>query len=207
MYIPSSFKEQDPEVLYSMIERYNFGVLFSQHTGLPEATHLPFLVNRHKGTNGVLLAHFARANKHWQRIRNEEVLIVFQGPHSYISPSWYVHRNTVPTWNYATVHVYGTPTIIEDTSTLREMVFQLTHYHEKQINSSWSIEEVSDKVEQELKAIVGIEIEISRMEGKFKFNQNKSRKDQESVIHNLDEKTAPEVSDIMKANLDQKNPF
>ena len=205
MYIPSSFKEENPEILFELIEKFNFGVLFSHHREEPEATHLPFLADKNRGEHGTLIAHFARANKHWEHIdADKEVLVVFQGPHSYISPSWYKNRETVPTWNYATVHVYGKARIIHEESALREMVTRLTHYHESQVESNWKMAEAREYSEKLLKAITGIEIDITRMEGKFKFNQNKSREDQAGVIEHLDEKTAPGVKEIMQKNLDRK---
>ena len=202
MYTPSSFKEDDPNVLFELIETHNFGILFSQHADKPEATHLPFLVDRNRGGHGVLIAHFARANKHWRTIdENKEVLTVFQGPHAYISPAWYKNQETVPTWNYATVHVYGKPKLIHEPEALRKMAIRLTHYHEDQMNEDWKLDESADFMEIELKAIVGVEIEITRMEGKFKFNQNRSKEDQQGVIDHLDEKYAPGVKEIMKRNL------
>ena len=204
MYTPSRFKETDPQVLFELIERHNFGILFSQHGSEPEATHLPFLVDRDRGNSGTLIAHFARANKHWRQLdTNKEVLVVFQGPHSYISPSWYKNRETVPTWNYATVHAYGLPRIIDTPDELREMAVRLTKFHETQIESNWSLDEAADTVEKELKGIIGLEIEITRLEGKFKFNQNKSREDQQGVIDHLNEQTAPGVKEIMQKNLDR----
>lgn len=205
MYTPSSFKETDPDVLFDLIEKHSFGILFSQHGEQAEATHLPFLVDRDRGEHGFLIAHFAKANKHWRRIESDkEVLIIFQGPHTYISPSWYKNRNTVPTWNYATVHVYGKVTITEDPTKLTEMVTRLTHYHESQVNSDWDLEEGRSVFEKELKGIVGFELEITSMEGKFKFNQNRSEDDQREVIDHLDEDTAPGVKEIMKRNLKSK---
>lgn len=206
MYTPSSFKEEDPKILFDLIEKFNFGILFTQHQENPEATHLPFLVDRTRGEHGVLIAHFAKANKHWQKIdQTKEVLAIFLGPHNYISPSWYKNRAEVPTWNYATVHVYGKPIIIQEPELLEAMVTRLTHYHENKIESNWSLDEVSKKdFANDLKAIVGIEIEITRMEGKFKFNQNKSREDQAKVVENLDDLGIDEVSQIMKNNLTSK---
>jgi len=203
MYTPSSFKEENPDILFELIEKYNFGILFSQHRNNPEATHLPFLVDRNRAEKGVLIAHFAKANKHWQKIDStKEVLTVFQGPHTYISPSWYVNRAEVPTWNYATVHVYGKPRIIQDHEELRAMVTRLTHFHEEGTGTDWKLNEVTKTdFETDLKAIVGLEIDITRMEGKFKFNQNKSSEDQKSVIKHLDEKKMGDISAIMKKNL------
>ena len=202
MYTPSSFKETDPDILFELIERNNFGILFSQHGHQPEATHIPFMVDRSRGLQGTLIAHFARANKHWKTMdENREVLTVFQGPHTYISPSWYKNRKTVPTWNYATVHVYGKPKLIHETEALHEMATRLTHYHENLIETDWSMKEAGDAMHNLLKGIVGIEIEITRLEGKFKFNQNRSTEDQQGVIDHLDENYAPGVKEIMRRNL------
>ncbi len=202
MYTPSSFKEENPDVLFELIETYNFGVLFSQHGEAPEATHLPFLVDKNRGANGTLIAHFAKANKHWKSLdESKEVLAVFQGPHTYITPSWYKNRETVPTWNYATVHVFGKPKVIHNLDELREMVTRLTHFHEDQVDSDWSLEESGKHFEIDLKAITGLEIEITRMEGKFKFNQNRKEEDQRNVIENLEKLGEKDVSGIMRGNL------
>lgn len=204
MYTPSSFKEENPDVLFDLIEEHNFGIIFSQHQDQPEATHLPFLVHRKKGEQGTLIAHFAKANKHWKKLDEaKDVLVVFQGPHSYISPAWYVNRAEVPTWNYATVHVFGKPKVIEDPTELNKMVKELTHFHEDQENTGWKLDEVPEKdYNTDLKAIVGLEIEISKMEGKFKFNQNKSDKDQKSVISKMEDSGREDICEIMKRNLD-----
>ncbi len=202
MYTPSSFKEENTSVLFELIRNYNFGVLFSQHQQEPDATHLPFLIDTTKGEKGTLIAHFAKANKHWKKLdTNKDVLCVFQGPHTYVSPSWYKNRETVPTWNYATVHASGKPKLIHEPEELREMVTKLTYYHENQLSSDWSLEESAPVFEIELKAIVGLEIEITKLEGKFKFNQNRSKEDQEGVIAHLDENNAPGVKAIMQQNL------
>lgn len=204
MYTPSSFKEDNPDVLFDLIKEHNFGIIFSQHENQPEATHLPFLVHPEKGKHGTLIAHFAKANKHWKKLDEaKDVLVVFQGPHSYISPAWYVNRAEVPTWNYATVHVFGKPKIIEDPVELNKMVKELTHFHENQENTGWKLSEVPKKeYNTDLKAIVGLEIVIKKMEGKFKFNQNKSVKDQKSVIAKMDDSGRKDISAIMKRNID-----
>lgn len=203
MYNPSSFKETDLNVLFEFIKKYNFGILFSQHSNSPWATHLPFMIDTNRGEKGTLIAHFAKANKHWKHINEvDELLVVFQGPHTYISPSWYVNRDEVPTWNYATVHARGTATILHDKNALHNMVTRLTHFHEDQIESDWDLSEVSEKEYQtDLKGIVGIEINISSLEGKFKFNQNKKEEDQLQVIKNLDKLGLTDESSIMKSNL------
>ncbi len=202
MYTPSSFKEENPSILFELIRNNSFGVLFSQHQQEPDATHLPFLIDTTKGDKGTLIAHFAKANKHWKKLdAGKEVLCVFQGPNTYVSPSWYKNRETVPTWNYATVHAYGKPKVIHETDKLRKMVTQLTHYHESKLPSDWELAESQSVFEKELKAIVGLEIKITKLEGKFKFNQNRSKEDQEGVIEHLSEESAPGVKAIMQQNL------
>ena len=104
MYIPKHFTIKDEETKYEMIEQNSFATLFSQHNGAPYATHLPLLLNRETLT---LSGHFARPNEQWKDSGNQQVLAIFQGPHSYISPSWYETNKAVPTWNYVAVHVYG----------------------------------------------------------------------------------------------------
>lgn len=201
MYNPNSFKETDPDILYPFIEEHNFGVIFSQNGNTPEAAHLPFMVNRDED---MLISHFARANKHWQHIdEKKEVLIVFQGTHGYISPGWYKNQNTVPTWNYAAVHVHGTPSIVHNIDELREMVDSLTYHHEEGVNSSWDYEAAHSKRERLLKGIVGIRINITKLEGKFKFNQNRSIEDQKEVIKSLENSASEsnrKMASIMKRN-------
>src|ERR1051325_4993135 len=121
MYIPNSFREDDPALLHELIRQYNFGILVTQHDSSsssgqgvsPFAAHLPFLVDAKRGPHGTLVAHMARANPQWRDFADgREALAIFQGPHAYISPSWYDEPVSVPTWNYAVVHAYGTPRII-----------------------------------------------------------------------------------------------
>ncbi len=204
MWIPRTFRNEDLPELHSLIDANNFGMLISQADDEPLATHLPFMIDRDRGPFGTLIAHMARANPHWKSWdAATRVLTVFQGPHAYISPAWYENQETVPTWNYAVVHAYGTPTLIHDGSDLRPMVERLTRQHEGE-STEWSLAQAEPVMESELKAIVGFEIPIDRLEGKYKFNQNRSREDQAGVVRNLtssphaDERA---VAAIMDANL------
>ncbi|MDP4108035.1 MAG: FMN-binding negative transcriptional regulator, partial [Bacillota bacterium] len=104
MYIPEYFKINDKEIIYEVIEKNSFATLFSQHNGEPCATHLPLTLNRE---NDLLYGHFALQNEQWKDIESQKVLVTFQGPHCYISPSWYETNKAVPTWNYVAIHVYG----------------------------------------------------------------------------------------------------
>lgn len=203
MYIPKSFREEDLPTIHDLIERHNFGILFSIVEGDPTATHLPFLLDRERGQYGTLIAHFARANPHWKALDDSTtVLVVFQGVHDYISPVWYANQVTVPTWNYAAVHVYGKPKLIHETDQLRGLLQDLIDFHDHQ----WNPAQAEEYIEARLQAIVGIEVEIERIEGKMKFNQNKSVDDQLSVIHHLDAIDTPdaqEMATIMRRNLDR----
>ncbi len=114
MYVPESFQESDVAVQQEFIERNSFGLLVSHHLGSPFATHLPVVLDRTQGSQGTLLGHMAKANPQWKHFANEDCLVVFSGPHSYISPTWYEADNMVPTWNYVAVHAYGKFELVED---------------------------------------------------------------------------------------------
>lgn len=202
MYLPRSFKEEDLPTLHALMRENSFAVLFSQTDDMPFATHLPFMVDSERGRYGTLIAHMARANPHWRQFeKSPEVLVIFQGPHAYISPAWYEDQVTVPTWNYAAVHAHGRPKLIHDKKELRGMVENLVRIHEKGIDSGWDIAQAEPIMETELKAIVGFEIPISRIEGKFKFNQNRSEEDRKGVIRALEKSDDPMqriVAEVMR---------
>ncbi|MDR8394488.1 FMN-binding negative transcriptional regulator [Aliifodinibius sp. S!AR15-10] len=208
MYIPSSFKETRSEVLQELIQANNFGILISQGDSKPQATHLPFTIDPDRGPNGTLVTHMARANKHWRSMNEHtEALAIFQGAHSYISPSWYEKKASVPTWNYGAVHVYGKPRVIEDRSRLHTIVTELVELHESDQEGGWSMDLVEHKLDSMLKAIVGLEIPIEEIEGKMKFNQNRSDEDRRGVIAHLSSTGKPakqKVADIMKNHLEEE---
>ena len=205
MWTPRSFRVEDKAVLHDLIRQFSFGVLFSQSPDGPVATHLPFMIDGDRGPNGTLIAHMARANPHWKSWTEEtELLAVFQGPHAYISPAWYEDQETVPTWNYATLHAYGRPNVIHDPDQLRPMVTRLVDLHEGGLDYPWDSSQMESVMEVELKAIVGFEIPIDRMEGKYKFNQNRSVADQRGVAEVLggsDEPALRAVGEIMSDNV------
>lgn len=204
MWIPRTFRNEDLLELHALLRANSFGVLFSQNGDEPWATHLPFMIDPERGEYGTLIAHMARANPHWKSWGPEtRVLSVFKGPHSYISPAFYEDQVTVPTWNYAVVHAFGTPRLIEDPSGLRPMVERLTHQHEGP-DGGWDLSQAEPIIETELKAIIGFEIPIDRIEGKYKFNQNRSPKDQAGVVRHLADSPDPDqraVAEIMASNL------
>ncbi len=186
MYIPSSFRQDDLASLHALMTEYNFATLVSQHEGKPVASHLPFLLQAEPGQFGTLWTHLAKANPQWRSLTEGEVLVIFQGPHAYISPSWYEVVPSVPTWNYAVVHAYGQARRMDEAATLHEFMGGLVHRHEDGFSQPWRFEELADDyVQKMMAAIVGFEIEITRLEGKFKLSQNRSAQDQHNVVEAL----------------------
>ena len=205
MYIPNSFREDDPALLHELMRQYNFAILVSQHEGAPFATHLPLLLDAQRGPHGTLLGHMARANPQWRDFAaSGEALVIFQGPHAYVSPSWYEVAPSVPTWNYAIVHAYGTPRIIEDHARLHGMLEALVDTHESAFTRPWHMDLPGDYLDKMLRAIVGFEIEITRLEGKFKLSQNRSADDQRRVVAALaagEDELGAGVARLMQAAL------
>lgn len=190
MYIPTLFKEEQLDTLHSLMQAHNFATLITCQAGTPFATHLPFMLHAQRGPYGTLVAHMARANPQWQHFSTEaEVLVIFQGPHAYITPSWYTSEFNVPTWNYAVVHAYGTPRLIEEPEKIQRMLDELVDYHEAPRTPPWTFE-WSERHVNLTKAIVAFELPITRLEGKFKLNQNRSAEDRAGVIQGLDSSPA-----------------
>ncbi len=172
MYIPAVFAESNLATLHDFIGRNSFGVLVSQVDGEPFASHLPILLDRNSGSHGTLIGHMARANPQWQQASGQNILAIFSGPHTYISPTWYEAENVVPTWNYVAVHAYGTMQTIEEPAALLQIVKDYVSFYEATMPQPWTLEGPTDFVESLLRQIVGFRIEITRIEGKWKLNQN-----------------------------------
>lgn len=202
MYVPDHFKETDPERLAALMRDYPFGMLITVHEGLPLVSHIPFLYERRSGGVSVLLGHVARANPQWQDLaQNPTALVVFQGPHAYVSPSWYGSPG-VPTWNYAAVHVYGKARLIEDEASLEKLVKQLTAVYESQQPNPWQPNLAGERRAKLLGMIVGFEMEAQAIQGKFKLSQNRSAADQRAVVSQLSQSPlTSEVAKLMQANL------
>ena len=204
MYNQRSYRNEDPAALRAVIERSPFAIVVSQREGEPYASHLPILWVP-GGEHGILIGHMARANPQWKAWDSTtRVLVIFQGPHSYISPAWYEQQVTVPTWNYVTVHAYGVPSLIHDPAVLRPMVVGLTERFEADTRHGWSVEQAAPIMDTELRAIVGFEIPIDRLEGKFKLNQNRSEADQRGVVRALEQSSEPDqrsIAELMRQNL------
>src|SRR6266508_1850880 len=197
MYVPKSFQIEDLTELHAFMRAYNFASLITQHEGAPFASHLPFLLDAERGPHGTLLAHMARANPQWRDFAaGGEALVIFQGPHAYISPSWYEIHPSVPTWNYAVVHAYGIPRIVEDHATLHHMLETLVDTHEAAFAQPWRMDLPHDYLEKMMRAVVGFEIEITRLEGKLKLSQNRSEHDQRRVAEMLRDSDDPLSADV-----------
>jgi len=201
MYIPKHFKLNEREAIYKIIEGNSFATLFSQHDGSPFATHLPLALDR---SEEALIGHVARQNPQWKDLQHQEVLAVFHGPHSYISPSWYETNTAVPTWNYTAVHVYGETEIIESEQELMESLQGLVDTYEKP-DSSYELGKADPAYIKGLsKGIVGFKIKITRMEGKSKLSQNHPIKRRESVIEQLQQlknENAQHIARLMKETI------
>ncbi len=165
MYVPASFAEPDTDRLHDFMRRHSFAVLTSQGGDGLVASHLPLLLEPDAGPHGHLIGHMARANPQWWGIRGE-VLVVFHGPHAYVSPSWYEEPGTVPTWNYVAVHAYGTVHLVEDRDGLLDILPRSVLAYESPRPEPWAFDESEPHVERMLQAIVGFRIEITRLEGK-----------------------------------------
>lgn len=185
MYIPDHFKETNLERITALIENYPFGMLVTAPDGPPFVSHLPFLFDNTTGAHGKLLGHMARANPQWQHLATGgKVLVVFQGPHAYVSPSWYSSPG-VPTWNYAVVHLYGKPRLIEDEAELTALLERLTNTYESNKQNPWEPKLSDERSAKLLGMIVGFEIEITDVQGKFKLSQNRPAEDRQQVIEEL----------------------
>ncbi|MFC0189596.1 FMN-binding negative transcriptional regulator [Fictibacillus aquaticus] len=203
MYVPKQFKVDDKSILHSFIKEHSFGILFTKENGRAEATHLPLLLNETEGKFGTLYGHFARANTQWKNI-TDEVLSVFHGPHSYVSPSWYEEDKTVPTWNYTAVHVYGKYEPINDISEVKKLLGDTISTYEAYFEKPWSTDLEAEHNLREMRGIQCFKIEISEMQGKWKMNQHhpeERRKKTAAGLMEADIYDSKKVGEIMKNQL------
>jgi transcriptional regulator len=206
MYVPTIFAEDDPAELTSLMRAASFAALVTTVDGRPAATHLPLVLDQDSGTPGRLLGHVARANDHWKSFDGtNEALAIFSGPHAYISPSWYESANMVPTWNYAAVHVYGRPRVIEDTDAVLALLARLVGTYESDATGNWSMDKSDSEIMRGMtKGIVAFEMPIERMEGKWKMSQNRKPVDARGAIEGLrglGDAEAIAVAEIMEARI------
>lgn len=197
MYMPELFREEDLPTLHTLMRDYSFATLVTQHDGAPFATHVPLILEAGEGPYGTLFGHMAHANPQWRDFDgSQEILVIFQGPHTYVSPSWYEVELSVPTWNYAVVHAYGTPRLITDYDACYALLDTLVRTHEAQFAKPWLLQLPEDYLRQMIRGIVGFAICITRLEGKLKLSQNRSLTDQENVAATLQHSPDPVSRDV-----------
>jgi transcriptional regulator len=181
VYIPKYAKHEDPGLVREFIESHPFATVVTHVSGL-FAGHFPFLVSDLHG-DLVLVSHMAKSNPQWKQIENEPtVLVIFQGPHAYVSPSIYINPMNVPTWNYTAVHAYGKARVIHELEAVESILARTVEKFESQRESPWRYDLPRDFRDKLIKAIVAFEISIERVEGKFKLSQNREPKDYEAVV-------------------------
>src|ERR1700733_11310928 len=185
MYVPKVFAVEDVWRLQDFMEAFNFATIVTQRDGELTASHIPFLLDRTKEPHGALRAHIAIRNPQIKDLQaGAQALVIFQGPHSYVSPSWYVQPENVPTWNYTVVHAYGVPKI-GDRAAMVALLKDLTGKHEKGFEQPWDFDPDAAWVQKLLPEIAAFEIKIEKLQGKFKLNQNRTPADRAGVIQAL----------------------
>lgn len=205
LYIPKHFREEDTAALVSLIEANAFGTLVSASpAGELHVSHIPFEVRR-DGEGLRLLGHLARANPHWQALEGaRETIAIFEGPHAYVSPGWYETHPSVPTWNYAVVHAHGRARLMDEAQ-LHELVAELSARYESGREKPWRMGNLpADYVQNMLDAIVGFELPVVKLEGKFKLSQNRTAVDHGRVAAALEREGEPELAALMRSRAPAK---
>ena len=195
MYIPEFNRQEDRATILAFMKANPFAILVSNADGVPFATHLPLLIDE-AGDQIMVQGHMAKANAHWKSMKEgEESLVIFHGPHAYISPTLYENRESVPTWNYAAVHLYGEPTLFTDEESLRATLVRMINTFESSYMAQWS--ELSEQYQSRMmKHIVGFDIKVKRLEAKFKLSQNRTKGEQAQVIQSLNQSEDSNVSGV-----------
>lgn len=203
MYLPASFAEHDRERLFALMERESFATLVSQVDGRPFATHLPLLLERASGECGRLVGHVAKANPQAAASDGQEVLVMFQGPHAYVSPRWYAEENVVPTWNYVAVHAYGRLQVIDDPAETIQVLADYVARYERGGEGGWRFDPTTDYAQRMAAAVTAFRIDLTRLEGKWKLNQNHSAERRERVIAALEaqpDENSQAIARLMRTN-------
>jgi transcriptional regulator len=203
MYVPTTFTETDLAVLHDFLDAHSFAILCSQHDGVPCASHLPLLLQRDPAP-GVLVGHMARANPQWQQAPGQEVLAVFSGPHTYVSPAWYEAENVVPTWNFVAVHATGVFELIEEHDELVQLLRTMVDLFEGSRPEPWQMSGDPAYLDRQLRGLVGFRVRITRLEGKWKLSQNYPEERQRKVIAGLRREggaKAQEIARLMEERL------
>lgn len=212
MYIPTYHKQIDVNAAYTLIETYPLGAWVARDGAGLVANHIPFVLDKTRGELGTLIGHVSRANTIWRQVSKvESSVVLFQGPQAYISPGWYPgkaeHGKVVPTWDYAVVHAHGVPRVVQDEVWLREMLSKLTAANEKSQPAPWGISDAPDDyIASLLRAIVGIEIPIDRIEAKLKASQDESLQDRVGTVNGLNalgDKNSAQLAILVQQEIDR----
>lgn len=204
MYLPPHFEATDPASLHQLMRAHPLGALVTQGEQGLDANHLPFEFDADEGEHGILRAHVARNNPLWQEVKEgQEVLVIFRAVEGYISPNWYpskqVHHKQVPTWNYAVVHAHGRIRVRDDARFVRRLLATLTRTQEAAEPAPWKMADAPrDYIEAMVQAVVGIEIEIDQLVGKFKLSQNKEEGDRLGAVDALQAKGQIDLAEAMQ---------
>jgi transcriptional regulator len=200
LYRPSHFRVDDEAALLEFVGRNAFGTLVCEAADGLHVSHIPFLPGRGDDGRVRLLGHVARANPQWQALQEaSHVVAIFQGPHAYVSPSWYANHPSVPTWNYSVVHAHGTVKPLDDAG-LRELLDQLSRTYEGDRPGAWRMDSLpEDYIAKMLRAIAGFEMQVERLEGKFKLSQNRPE-EIGRVVAALDARGEGDVAEMMRAH-------
>ena len=205
MYIPSAFQVDDQTALHEFMRQHSFATLVSAGDEEPLVSHLPLLLEADSGTHGKLVGHMARLNEHWRIGADRPTVAIFHGPHAYISPTWYGEPGFVPTWNYITVHAHGTLLIRDERERLRENVTRLVDIYEEGQSPPWNADAIEPEfMDQLLDGIVGFELPIERIDGKWKLGQNHTIERRERAVESLRDSGSPDevaVAEAMAATL------
>jgi transcriptional regulator len=212
MYLPKSFEPPDTDTLRQFLRAHSFGVLVTVTSHGLDGNHLPFVFDSEPSPYGTLRGHVARANPIWRECQGADALAIFQGPDSFISPSWYPTKQetgaVVPTWNYIVVHAHGTVRVVQDAGWLRAHVEALTNRHEASREAPWAVSDApADYTEKMVGAIVGIEMRVSKLIGKWKLSQNRSERDRAGVVEGLlreGSESASRMAGLVKGALDNR---
>jgi len=207
MYRPDHFRVDDVPAMHALMQTRPLAALVSGGAAGLYATHLPTVL-KEDGPFGLVEFHLARANPHWKALaEGDEALMIFQGPEGYITPNWYPskaeHQKVVPTWNYAVVHAYGRPEVMQDADRLRRHVGELTAQQERSEAQPWAVTDAPERyVEMMLRGIVGFRFAITRLEGKWKMSQNREMQDREGVVNGLARRGVGEDLEVAEAVAD-----
>ncbi|MFB9760539.1 FMN-binding negative transcriptional regulator [Ectobacillus funiculus] len=200
MYIPKYFRVTDMDEIREFVQMNSFGTIVTTKQGKPIATHLPLQFNK-EGDDYYITGHMAYGNPQWRTLETcEDILVMYQGPHAYISSSWYGHEN-VPTWNYQSVHVYGTASILNEEELQQDLIMLLQKYEKHRKNPVLWDKLFPQLLEKELKGIVGFKIKVQEIQASYKLSQNRNEEDYHNIVNKLSEEkdlNSQQMAEVMK---------